>query len=92
MDDDDLKHLDTHSDEIRELVDGIIQQHLVQVATDGKLCPKCVAVTLLEWASFAATSAGATVAEILNAAANGAVSAEEEAELLDSEPPSHTRH
>lgn len=90
--DDDLKHLDTHHDEIRELVDGVIQTHLVQTADEKKMCPKCVAITLLEWASFAATSAGATVAEVLNAVANGAMSAEEEAELLESEPPSHTRH
>ena len=90
--DDDLKHLDTNADEIRELVDGIIQQHLVKAANDSKMCPKCVAVTLLEWAAFAATSAGATVAEVLNAAANGAISAEEEAEMMEAEPPSHTRH
>jgi len=90
--DDDLKHLDTNTDEIRELVDSIIQQHLVTAANDNKMCPKCVAVTLLEWASFAATSAGATVAEVLNAAANGAISAEEEAEMMEAEPPSHTRH
>lgn len=90
--DDDLKHLDNHTEEIRELVDAIVQQHLVQTANEHKMCPKCVAVTLLEWAAFAATAAGSSVAEVLNAAANGAVSAEDEADLMESEPASHTRH
>ena len=47
---DDLKHLEEHSGEIHELVETLVQNHLFEAANANQYCPKCVAVTLLEWA------------------------------------------
>ena len=52
----------------------------------------CVAVALLEWATFAATSAGTTVGEMTSTVANGAVMAEEETERVEAEVAGETRH
>ena len=90
--DDGLKHLDEHADDIRELVDSVVQSNLLRITEDNQLCPKCVAVTLLEWAAYAATTSGATVAEVMSAVANGAILAEDEEEGIVSEPPVRTRH
>ncbi len=46
---DDLKHLDEHSNEIHELVETLVQNHLLEAANANQYCPKCVAVILLEW-------------------------------------------
>ena len=89
---DDLKHLEEHSDEIRELVETLVQNHLFESANANQYCPKCVAVTLLEWATFAATSAGATVGEITGAIANGAATGEEESERMETETARVTQH
>ena len=89
---DGLKHLDEHSDEIRELVESLIQTYLLEAANANQYCPKCVAIALLEWATFAATSSGATVGEITSAVANGAVTGEEETERAETEVPHETRH
>ncbi len=90
--DDGLKHLDDSADEIRELVDSVIQTNLLRITEDNQLCPKCVAVTLLEWAAYAATTSGATVAEVMSAVANGAIMAEDEEEGIIGEPSPRTRH
>lgn len=90
--DDGLKHLDEHAEEIRELVDSVIQTNLLRITEDNDLCPKCVAVTLLEWAAYAATTSGATVAEVMSAVANGAIMAEDEEEGIGGEPQPRTRH
>ena len=89
---DDLKHLDEHSDEIRDLVENPVQNQLHEAATVNQYCPKCVAVALLEWSTFAATCSGATVGEIMSAVANGAVTGEEEIERVEAEPARKTRH
>ena len=89
---DDLKHLEEHSDEIRELVETLVQNHLYEAANANQYCPKCVAVTLLEWATFAATCAGATVGEITGAIANGAATGEEESERIETETARVTQH
>ena len=89
---DDLKHLDVHSEEIRELVETLIQNNLLKAVNANQYCPKCVAVALLEWATFAATSAGATVGEMTSAIANGAVTAEEETEWVEAEVAGERRH
>ena len=89
---DDLKHLDVHSEEIRELVETLIQNNLLEAVNANQYCSKCVAVALLEWATFAATSAGATVGEMTSAVANGAVMAEEETERVEAEVTGETRH
>ena len=44
---DDLKHLDEHSNEIHELVETLVQNHLLEAANANQYCPKCVAVILL---------------------------------------------
>lgn len=91
--DDGLKHLDEHADDIRELVDSVVQTNLLRITEDNALCPKCVAVTLLEWAAYAATTSGATVAEVMSAVANGAIMAEDEEEgIVGGEPTTRTRH
>ena len=89
---DDLKHLDGHSDEIRELVETLVQNHLFEAANANQYCPKCVAVTLLEWVTFAATCAGATAGEITGAIANGAATGEEETERMETEIARVTQH
>jgi predicted transcriptional regulator len=89
---DDLKHLEEHSDEIRELVETLVQNHLLEAANANQYCPKCVAVILLEWATFAATCAGATVGEITGAIANGAATGEEETERMETEIVPVTQH
>ena len=87
-----LKHADTYGEEIRELVEQVVHQELLQVAQEDDICPKCLALTLLEMAAYAATAAGASVGEMLEVAASGAVSAENEAEMADAEPPTQSRH
>lgn len=89
---DTLKHVDTHDDEIRQLVDDVMQQHLAAATNENGYCPKCVALTLLEWAAYAAAMSGASTGETLSAAANGAATAEDEMEMSDAEPPTPSRH
>ena len=89
---DDPKHPDVHGEEIRELVETLIQYNLLEAVDANQYCPKCVAVALLEWPTFAATSAGATVSEMTSAVANGAVMAEEETERVEAEVTGETRH
>ena len=80
MADDNLKHIDTSTPEIRELVENIVGKSLSEAVNEGAFCPRCVAITLLEWASYAAVSLGATASDVMGAAADGAATAEEEAE------------
>jgi len=89
---DTLKHADTHGEEIRELVEQVVHQELLQVAQEDDICPKCLALTLLEMAAYAATASGASVGELLEAAAGGAVTAENEADMAEAEPPTQSRH
>ena len=89
---DDLKHLDGHNDEIQELVESVSPNHLLEAAIAKQYCPKCVAVSLLEWATYAATCAGATVGEITSAVANGAAMGEEETERTETKAARETRH
>ena len=89
---DELKHLDGHSDEIHELVETVPPNHLLEAANSKQYCPKCVAVSLLEWAAFAATRAGASGGEITSAVANGAVMGEEKNERTETEFTRETRH
>ncbi len=80
MADDNLKHIDASTHEIRELVENIVGKPLSEAVIEGAFCPRCVAITLLEWASYAAVSSGATASDVMSAAADGAATAEEEAE------------
>ena len=80
MADDNLKHIDTSTPEIRELVENIVGKSLGEAVNEGAFCPRCVAITLLGWASYAAVSAGATASDVMGAAADGAATAEQEAE------------
>lgn len=89
---DDLKHADEYEDEIRNLIDESVGGGLMQAMTHRNICPKCLALTLLEFASYAATSAGATAGEVLAAASTGALSAEDDADLAGEESPSQSRH
>ncbi len=89
---DDLKHLEGHSDEIHELVETVAPNHLTEAANAQQYCLKCVAVALLEWATFAATCAGASVGEITSAVADGAAMGEEENERAETEAARETRH
>jgi len=43
-------------------------------------------------AAYAATASGASVGELLEAAAGGAVTAENEADMAEAEPPTQSRH
>ena len=79
MADDNLKHMDASTHEIRELVENIVGKPLSDAVNEGAFCPRC-AITLLEWASYAAVSSGATASDVLGAAANDAATAEDEAE------------
>jgi hypothetical protein len=90
--DDMLKHADTHDEEIRKLVDDVMQEHLAAATTANEFCPKCVALTLMEWAAYAAAMSGATPSEVLSAAASGAGAAEDEMEMSDAVPPTSSRH
>ena len=45
---DELKHLDGHSDEIRTLVETLLQNHLLRATHANQYCPHCVAIALLE--------------------------------------------
>ena len=62
---DNLKHIDTSTPEIRELVENIVGKSLSEAVNEGAFCPRCVAITLLEWASYAAVSSGATASDVL---------------------------
>ena len=66
--------------------------HLPEAANAKQYCLKCVAVALLQWATSAATCAGATVGEITNAVADGAAMGEEENERTETEAARVTRH
>jgi hypothetical protein len=64
----------------------------MQAMTRENICPKCMALTILEFAAYAATSAGSTAGEILAAASTGALSAEDDVDLASETPPSQSRH
>ena len=89
---DELKHLDGHSDEIHELVETVPLNQLPDAANAKQYCLKCVAISLLEWAAFAATRAGASGGEIIGAVANGAFMGEEENERMETEFVPEIRH
>jgi hypothetical protein len=89
---DDLKHADEFEDEIRNLIDETVGGDLMQAMTRENICPKCMALTILEFAAYAATSAGSTAGEILAAASTGALSAEDDVDLASETPPSQSRH
>ena len=76
--DDELKHADGHGEEIRELVEALVQTHLLGAATTNGYCPRCVAVALLEWDAYAAAAAGAPTGELTSA-----VTGEEEIERVE---------
>ncbi|MDA1097421.1 MAG: hypothetical protein O2967_00435 [Proteobacteria bacterium] len=90
--DDDLKHADEYEDEIRNLIDETVGGNLMQAMTRQNICPKCMALTILEFAAYAATTAGSTAGEILSATSAGALSAEEDMDLESESPPSQSRH
>ncbi len=89
---DDLKHADEFEDEIRNLIDETVGGDLMQAMTRENICPKCMALTILEFAAYAATSAGSTAGEILAAASTGTLSAEDDVDLASETPPSQSRH
>ncbi len=80
MADDNLKRIDVNTPEIQELVENVVGKSLSEAVNEGTFCPRCVAITLLEWAPYAAVSSGATASDVLAAAASGAATAEDEAE------------
>jgi hypothetical protein len=90
--DDDFKHADEYEDEIRNLIDTTVGDGLMGAMARQNICPKCLALTLLEFAAYAATSAGSTAGEILAAASTGAMSAEDDLDLVDEAPPTPLRH
>ncbi|NQV61020.1 MAG: hypothetical protein HQ502_15240, partial [Alphaproteobacteria bacterium] len=73
---DDFKHADEYEEEIRNLIDETVGGDLMQAMTRQKICPKCMALTILEFATYAATTAGSTAGEIFAAVSTGALSAE----------------
>ncbi|MBT3369681.1 MAG: hypothetical protein HOA08_16015 [Rhodospirillaceae bacterium] len=92
MDDDNFKHADECEEEIRELIDKSVGGDLMTAMIQENICPKCMALTLLEFAAYAATSAGSTAGEILAAASTGAMSAEDDIDLAVEAPPTQSRH
>ena len=89
---DDFKHADEYEDEIRALIDDAVGTGLMTAMARQNICPKCLALTLLEFAVYAATSAGSTAGEILAAASTGAMTAEDDMDLADETPPTQARH
>ncbi|MDE0725245.1 MAG: hypothetical protein OSB82_02040 [Alphaproteobacteria bacterium] len=89
---DDFKHADEYEDEIRGLIDDAVGTGLMTAMARENICPKCMALTLLEFAAYAATSSGATAGEILAAASAGAMTAEDDMDLADDTPPTQARH
>ncbi len=89
---DDFKHADEYEDEIRGLIDDAVGTGLMTTMARENICPKCMALTLLEFAAYAATSSGATAGEILAAASAGAMTAEDDMDLADDTPPTQARH
>ena len=89
---DDFKHADEYEEEIRGLIDDAVGDSLMAAMARQNICPKCLALTLLEFAAYAATSSGATAGEILAAASTGAMTAEDDLGLVDEEPPTPSRH
>ena len=81
---DELKYLDGHSDEIHDLIETVPLSQLPDAANAKHYYLKCVAMSLLEWATFAATRAGATAGELTTAVSDGTVMAEEENERMES--------
>ena len=49
MADDNLKHIDASTPEIQELVENVVGKSLSDAVNEGAFCPRCVAITLLEW-------------------------------------------
>ena len=90
--DDDFKHADKFEDEIRGLIDDVVGDGLMTATAKENICPKCLALTLLEFAAYAATSSGSTAGEILAATSAGAMAAEDDLELAEEVPPSQVRH
>ncbi len=90
--DDDFKHADEYEEEIRGLIDEAVGNGLMTAMARDNICPKCLALTLLEFAAYAATSAGSTAGEILAATSAGAMTAEDDLELADETPPTQARH
>ena len=90
--DDDFKHADEYEEEIRGLIDDAVGDGLMAAMARENICPKCMALTLLEFATYAATSAGSTAGEILAAASTGAMTAEDDLDLADEMPPTQARH
>ena len=89
---DDFKHADEYEEEIRNLIDETVGGDLMRAMTAQNICPKCMALTMLEFAAYAATSAGATAGEILAASSTGALSAEDDLDLASETPPTQSRH
>ncbi len=89
---DDFKHADEYDEEIRALIDDAVGNGLMKAMSRENICPKCMALTLLEFAAYAATSSGATGGEILAAASTGAMTAEEDLDLAEEAPPTQARH
>ncbi|MBC8240303.1 MAG: hypothetical protein ISR50_06815 [Alphaproteobacteria bacterium] len=89
---DDFKHADEYEEEIRNLIDETVGGDLMQAMTRQKICPKCMALTILEFATYAATTSGSTAGEILAAVSTGALSAEDDMELASETPPSQSTH
>ena len=83
--DDDFKHADKFEDEIRGLIDDVVGEGLMTATAKENICPKCLALTLLEFAAYAATSSGSTAGEILAATSAGAMAAEDDLELAEEE-------
>lgn len=89
---DDFKHADEYEEEIRNLVDETVGGDLMRAMARQNICRKCMALTILEFAAYAATTAGSTAGEILAAASTGTLSAEEDLDLANEAPPSQSTH
>ena len=89
---DDFKHADEYEEEIRSLIDETVGGELMQAMARQNICPKCMALTILEFAAYAAVTAGSTAGEILAAASTGTLSAEDDLDLADETPPPQSRH
>ena len=73
---DDAKHLDTHSDEMQEMLGTAISKEIKRIADKEGYCPECATLSLLEVVACMATMTGISVEEAISTATAGAESGE----------------
>ena len=69
---DDAKHLDTHSDEMQEMLGTAISKEIKRIADKEGYCPECATLSLLEVVACMATMTGISVEEAISTATAGA--------------------